>query len=167
MLPMNQKDGGGRIKHIPKYKKRQKYNRMPQTWNRQKLACIMWSRKRGSWWYMDQKPHQNCMCTHKSQQSTKKNKQANLKRGKKYNKKCQKWCSIVSWLSSKEKVHESVSTGWMPHHNYMYCVVSRVSKWGLVKIWTVTNNGYLTTNGIHTKCTYGSWIARTFKKVHD
>ena len=66
----------------------------------------------------------------------------------------------------QEKVHESLLTGWTPHHNYMHCVVSRVSWWGLVKIQTVSKNGFLTTNKISTKCTYGSLIAMTFKKVH-
>ena len=63
-------------------------------------------------------PHQKCMRTRKSQQSTKKNKQV-VKNTIKSIKKC---CLIISWLSNKEKVHESLLMGWMPHRNYMYTV---------------------------------------------
>ncbi len=80
MLPMNQKSWCRENKTYRKLKKRQKYNRKPQTQNRQKLACIMWSSKRGSQWYGTWMGTSPKMHVH-SQITTiiKKNKQANKK----------------------------------------------------------------------------------------
>ena len=87
---MNQKRCWKENKTYCKLKKRQKYNRKPQTLSRQWHASCGQVKEVHDGTVHGWEPRQKCTCAHKSQQSTKKNKQANLKRGKKYNKKHQK-----------------------------------------------------------------------------
>ncbi len=59
VLLMNEKDGGGRIKHTAiKKEANQKQNRL-------KLFTSCGQVKRYKIWYMDGKPHQKCICAHK------------------------------------------------------------------------------------------------------